>query len=364
MVGAFLTGRKMSLKVGEERSSLRNLKGGVPQGSLLGVFLFNCLIDEFEADSAEVEQYQINGGQRHGQVRQIGENEDVLGLVEVPLEQHDPSTHTPVCQEEKIQNVKYVDDNVVHEKINMENADVTAPGERTKQAFRTQNLIRVIVHNAEEAEMLVNPKKTVMLCISDAASYKAKAFILDHEGEVVESQDHLKVLGFHFSNRPNMQAQVDSIIGKFTRKLWSLVYLRHRGFNEDELLQVYCTIILPSHDYCSTAYHHSLTRAQTQALERLQARALKSIYGYEYSYNELLEWTNLDRLEERRENRALNFARNCLGGRFAHWFPLHRPARATRSPLIYEEFHARCTRLQKSPLYSMRKMLNRAGTGG
>lgn len=143
--------------------------------------------------------------------------------------------------------------------------------------------------------------------------------------------------------------------------MWALTYLGHRGFNEPELLQVYLTVILPAHDYSSTVYHHSLTAAQATALERLQARALKHIYGYQYSYRELLEWTGLDRLEVRREKRALNFARNCIKGKFAHWFPLHQPARNTRSPLTYKEFPARCSRLQKSPLYSLRKMLNNAG---
>lgn len=158
-----------------------------------------------------------------------------------------------------------------------------------------------------------------------------------------------------------MQAQVDTIMLKVTRKMWALTYLGHRGFNEEELLQVYLTVILPSHDYCSTVYHHSLTDAQTTALERLQARALKNIYGYQYSYRKLLEWTGLDRLVTRREKTELNFAMNCIKGKFAHRFPLNQPVRETRAPSVYKEFRARCSILQKSPLYSLRRMLNNAG---
>lgn len=40
------------------------------------------------------------------------------------------------------------------------------------------------------------------------------------------------------------------------------------------------------------------------------------IYGYEYSYRELLEWTNSERLEVRREKRVKIFPKNCIKGRF------------------------------------------------
>ena len=150
---------------------------------------------------------------------------------------------------------------------------------KRKHAKRSQNVVRTIVHCAEDSDMVINAKKTRMLCISAATSYEAKAYILDNEGQEIESGSSLKILGFHFSSAPNMQAQVDSIIGKFNRKLWSLHYLGHRGFNQEELLQVYRTVILPCHDYCSTVYHYSLTDAQSRALERLQSRALKAIYG-------------------------------------------------------------------------------------
>ena len=54
IVSSFLTSRTMSVKVGQTFSTPLVVLGGVPRGSILGVFLFNATIDAFEADSAEV----------------------------------------------------------------------------------------------------------------------------------------------------------------------------------------------------------------------------------------------------------------------------------------------------------------------
>lgn len=147
----------MTVKVGEDFSTLRALFGRVPQGSILGVFLFNCTMDDFEAAAVDIEPYLVNGGANHGTVRQL-EVLDIPGLVQVPDKPHDPATHMPPWQNEKLQTVKYVDDNTLHEKINMENAEVDEDtGDRVKHAPRTQNTFRTVIHRAGEADMQINP---------------------------------------------------------------------------------------------------------------------------------------------------------------------------------------------------------------
>ena len=47
----------MTVKIGETFSSMRAVMGGVPQGSLLGVMLFNLSIDNFEAHFDDVKNY-------------------------------------------------------------------------------------------------------------------------------------------------------------------------------------------------------------------------------------------------------------------------------------------------------------------
>ena len=152
----------------------------------------------------------------------------------------------------------------------------------------------------------------------------------------------------------------EAICRKFRARIWTLRHLYHRGFSQEDLVKVYKSTILPCYDYCSAVYHSSLTLSQTIVLERLQGKALKAIFGFEPSYRELVEKAGLTTLRARREVRELAFARKCVGSvRFSHWFPARNQVRDTRDSLTFEEKIARTQRCYNSPVYSMRRRLNR-----
>ena len=115
-------------------------------------------------------------------------------------------------------------------------------------------------------------------------------------------------------------------------------------------------ILLPVHDYCSCIFNSSLTQTQVNTLERLQAQALKAIYGYEHSYRSLLQMTVLQTLQERRNMRSDKFVAKCLENeRLTTWFQPNLPE---RNGLQFQEYHTRTKRLFNSPLFHMRRRLN------
>ena len=355
IIASFLTDRKMAVKVGGIFSALRAVEGGAPQGSLLGVSLFNAYIDDFEAFSNDVVNYNPTPDYT---LTEQAQNPPVP--LPVPLEPSERDYHhLPPWVIRLLQVLKYVDDNIINEKLNFDTVPTDQQFFRNKRAIRTKNLVAQIVHQATSLGMVINALKTHCLCISDLKSYVPRAFITDGEGNTINSQDSIKILGFTFSSAPDMSAQVEEIRKGLTARIWALRHLGHRGLGKEDLLKVYKSILLPIHDYCSCVYNFSLTQHQAHALERLQAQALKAIYGYEHSYRSLLQLTGLSSLKDRRDARSDKFAEKCLANpRFSGWFKLTDQARSTRNTLRYKETHARTTRLYNSPLYAMRRRLN------
>lgn len=232
---------------------------------------------------------------------------------------------------------------------------------RVKHAVQAQNVFRHIVRRAEQIGMVVNLKKTAMVCVSDALSYVADAFILDEDQGRIGCQDSFKALGMNFSNRPTMDEQVRSITKKFRARYWTLRNLKNSGFSTEELVTVYKTMIRPVADYACVVYHSSLTDEQDEALDRLQNHALKCIFG-PLSGRKLRELAGVMTLRARREELCDKFAAKLVENPlFSHWFPIKQTTTSTRNVVKqekYVEFKARCDRLNNSPLFYFRRRLN------
>ena len=76
-----------------------------------------------------------------------------------------------------------------------------------------------------------------------------------------------------------------------------------------DLIELYCLHICSITEYCSTAFHSSLSQKLSNKLEAIQKTSLKVILGVMYvEYSAALEMCGLQTLHDRREHRSLQFA--------------------------------------------------------
>ena len=395
----------MSVRIGSSWSKPREVHGGVPQGSILGVFLFNVTTDDLE-DGAVVDDLGGIPGPETGSLPTVLPLEDppvgdgpitssptrgaqaalspdvspvrtwrgldvnsfaiLPGVRNVPPDltaamvapPPEPNPRTSAkWKPRKTKALKYVDDGLSIDRINYENSTHLPPNVRLKHAVNTQNLFRHVVGRAEAKG---NTDKTQLLVISDSPCHADQAYIEDIEGNELTSGPTMKVLGFYFSSEPTVAHHVEALCCRFRQKYWILIHLRRFGFTEEELAKVYKTIVRPVADYCSVLYHPMMTDQLDEKLDRCQMHALRCIYGQGHSYSEMRSRAGVPTLRQWRIEQCDKFAASALKNeRFSHWFPKKTARSSSRAGKeVYLEKFARCSRLRNSPLYYMRRRLN------
>ena len=176
--------------------------------------------------------------------------------------------------------------------------------------------------------------------------------------ESVQSSENLKLLGFVFSEKPDVSAQIKNLITRATKRLFVRRYYSAFMPGKD-LKKLYCALVRSVLEYSSVTYHSMLTKHQENELELVQKKCLKCIYGYDKTYDELLSESELEPLKVRRQKGVLKFAQNASKNPiYARWFRGNPNPTSQRCPTKVEEKFARTHRLYNSPLFAMRRLLN------
>ena len=400
LVGSFLTNRQMQFKAGEEMSSKRTLRGGSPQGTLLGNFMFVMTTDQLEKrnhGSAPTSTPVREGESRpflpgetqttsgdesdissrsYPQLDSTGDSFVYMRHCRKPFNRLDDTDYSLLydirgrSSDEAISTLKdlsvlkYVDDFLGCEAMSLKSGFTVMTERKTNRflhAKGSEEFFNTVDERCSEIGMKVNSEKTQLLTISPATTENVSSYIKTRGGDMIQSQETLMILGFVFGRRPSVQPHLDHLANKFRTRLWSIRHLKFAGLPEEDLLRLYQVLILPVLDYGAVVYHSQLNNEQTTMLEKLQTNALKVIYGFKLSREEITRKCGIESLWERRERLMQKFVeKQAKNPRFADiWFPqktFHHMD--LRKELIYEEKFAKTDRLYKSPKYHMRRRLN------
>ena len=277
---------------------------------------------------------------------------------------------TPTGWDDEPIDVKvYVDDMNSVEKILQENAISQISHERRRlkiHAPKTEAFFEQVHDKARKIKMVVNQKKTQLLCISASVNDETSSYIrptIDGLCSETCSSSSLKILGFSFNGRPTVNYHVDSMCKKFRLSLWSLRKLRRAGMKHYDLLGIYKTILRPIIEFACCTYGPMLNAALENDIERLQLRAFKIVFGVNVSYGTALANSETETLSERRNKLIEKFAHKTYQNpRYRNtWFPpaIQTPY-ITRNPKTLLEENSRTHRLYNSPIFHLRRVLNKS----
>lgn len=239
---------------------------------------------------------------------------------------------------------KYVDDTTVFQAVRMDTAIRHCSVGPIVETLRPLEMERGLVSLAKRVEdigMMVNVKKTQLLCISPQNGCITSANICPGgAGEWIHSSERMKLVGFTFGPAPSVSFHVDAIREEYRRKVWLLFHLQEAGIKGENLFRLHCCYIRSRFEYLSAAYHFMLLVGQAEAPERLHKYAIR--VGYRFGVMSGQSWRR-ERLNlwgsVRKVRRVDSFITKAARiPRFSHWFPVREAgSMSLRNPRRIQE---------------------------
>ena len=322
----------------------KELPGGGPQGTLLGLLLFLILIN-----LCGFSQEQTKIGSTITKAKQ-------------PFKQ--PTFHT-----------KYVDDLLIAEALNMKESLISNPNRTLPDTYHSRfglkldpekskvyKEIKNIQEYATKNQMKINSSKTKFMVFNPTLSFD---FVPEMElnSNPLETVDSMKLLGLVVSNDLSWKLNTENLTRKAYGRLWSINRLANHGATLDDLIDIYNKQVRSVLEFGVPVWNSSITKEEVKELERVQKSFLHIALGSQYSnYEDALAQTGMETLENRRTKLCLSFGKKAAKhNKHSHWFEVKNYEKLpnTRSlKLKYNEPICRLERFRSSPIPYLTRLLN------
>ena len=357
----YLEQRKMILRFRGCSSDRKDMPGGMPQGTLLGVILYILYINPvgFPAEAT----IKIS---------------DVLHDYWVELENIPEIITNDETLPHTVQSIKFMDDATLQESINLtselaSNKDRSGPlpfwelGIKQadgkvlpKNNSHLQTQIDIIKDLSDRREMSLNTDKTCLFIVNFTHKHQFRPLLqipgcASHLDRVLET----KLLGFWFTHDMKTHRHVEHILTICYKRLWAIPKLKKAGISDNDILHFYFMKIRSVLETNCAVFHSMLTQDNTNDIERVQKIVLRVILDEKYTdYHNACIQLNVQNLQVRRTKLSLNFALKCVASeKFKHMFIL-KTNTCIRNPDKFDVSFARTTRYMNSPRLYLTRLLN------
>ena len=346
IVAGFLTNRKLRIRMDGKTSTLNDMPGGGPQGTILGLLIFIIVFNLAGSPSSS---------SSHG------------ADMNLSLKKRKP------IQKQKF---KYIDDLTFSKCIDMTNSlriadenELTRPlafHSRTEHILpdelnEMQKELTELEEYCEKYKMKINPKKTKAMLFNSKIKSDFQPVICLRDGNVLEVVDEFKLLGIIITSDMKWNQNTKHMIKKAYKRMWMLKRLKNLGASKNQLKITYIQQVRSVLEMAVPVWHPGLTISNKIDIERVQKSACHIILGDKYeTYERALSALGLDNLHARRVNLCKAFAlKNVHSEKYTSWFKInHQKVGARRIKKKYKEINCRTKRFKNSPIPYLTRVLN------
>ena len=316
----------MKVKWKNQLSSSRDLPGGGPQGSSIGLI-------EYDSQSNDNTDF-LSPEDKYKFVDDLSTLE-LINLIMVGLSSYNFKNH--VASDIGIDQLYLPCDNI-----------------------KSQTYMDNISEWTQQKQMSLNEKKSKMMIFNFSRNYQFSTRVYLNNS-LLDIIDQTRLLGTVVSTDMTWHSNTQYIIQRGYQRMSMLRKLYEFDIPKADLVMIYNMYIRSVLEYNSNVWFSSITNEDRDDIERVQRVACKIILKEEYNgYNQALETLNLQNLSDRRQVLAKRFALKCVKSeKFTNLFPENQNNNDLRSGDKYKVNFARGGRLQTSAIPAMQKILNR-----
>ena len=321
----YLKNRQMKVKMNGEESEVHSLIGGSPQGTLIGQLLYIGGSDDAASEVSNEDKFKYI------------DDLEIIELVSLAgvLIEYDFRSHVP---SDVGTNQKFL----------------------PSESFKMQETLNNLSKWTKENKMQINEEKTnYMIFTRSKEDFSSRLTINE---KVLDQVKVAKLLGVWISEDLSWARNCQEICKKAFSRINILSKLKYAGMSRSDLINIYILHVRSVTEYCSTAFHSSLTFEQEKKLETIQKASLKIILGQNYSsYEDALMLTSLKSLKDRRQERSFKFALKAIKHpENKKMFPVNERecAQNTRNSEKYYVNFAHTETYKKSAIPSLQRLLN------
>ena len=229
-----------------------------------------------------------------------------------------------------------------------------------KEHIKSQDYMDNICEWTHDRKMKLNEEKSKIMIFNFTHDYQFSTRV-HLNGTLLDTIAETRLLGSIVSSDLKWHSNSEALTKRGYQRMIILRKLYEFDIPQEDLVLIYCSYIRSVLELNSNVWFSSITNEERENLERIQKIACKIILKENYeNYEKALETLKLKSLSERRQMLALRFAQKCLNhDRFRDLFPLNDANVDTRNSEKYVVKFASTDRLKESSIPAMQRLLNR-----